>query len=126
MEVFNMRFAFASDAKLFAKNRKKQGYNVRTKYISSAAHPSYTVYFWEDIITQNVEWLHNRLLNEKIYNTEQAQEFLALSKAEYYGETEKYFFKYADVFAFKEIRLHKKTLRVTLSLHKTKVKKLKE
>ena len=74
------------------------------------------------IITQSNNWILNRLISEGIYKTEQAQEFLATGKASYFGETDKYFFKYVgdSIAAFKEVRLHKKSNRVTVSINKTK------
>jgi len=67
-------------------------------------------------ITQNVEWLHNRLIQEKVYKTANTQEFLSMGKGEYYGECDKYFFKELVYLGRRsEIRLHKKSNRVTIS-----------
>ena len=75
------------------------------------------------IITQEVNWLHNRLLEEGIYSHPNTQhDFLVTGKGSYYGETERYFFKYVDTFTFKEVRIFKKSKRVTVSSKRTNSK----
>jgi hypothetical protein len=73
------------------------------------------------IKTQDKEWFLNRLLEEKVYNTANAQELLSMGKAEFFGECDKYFFKEVmDCGRWKEIRLHKKSNRITVSENFTK------
>lgn len=73
------------------------------------------------MITQDVEWLHNRLIKLGLYNTANAQDFLATCKGEYYGETDRYLFKYVNTYTFKEVRIFKKSKRVTTSYYRTKI-----
>jgi len=73
--------------------------------------------------TQEPSVMHSALLRAKLYGTAQAQDFLATCKGELFGETETYFFKYVNVHTFKEVRLFKKSKRVTTSRKRTSCKK---
>ena len=119
MKPNRKHFIYPSDAKRFAKIKRAEGFKVAKDFKISTAHPSYDILWWKPIITQSVDWLHHRLIKENLYNTKQAQDFLATGKGEYYGETLTYFFKYTTMFAFKEVRLHKNCKRVTTSLYRT-------
>ena len=70
-------------------------------------------------ITQDVNWLHNRLIELGLYKTANGHDFLATCKGIHYGENEKYIFKHVDTYTFKEVRIFKKSKRVTVSRYKT-------
>lgn len=71
--------------------------------------------------TQNKDWLYRRLIEERLHATSQCQDFLATCKGEYFGETDKYFFKTVNQYLFKEVRLFKKSKRVTTSRKETQI-----